>query len=76
MRLPTWTKVPSTNGIGLQFSVATGEIVVPGREAEPYPLCPSTKNFNGKNPHTALKIWHRSIDKIMSDATFTTDVLR
>ena len=119
MQLPAWTKVPQRNGVGLQFSVATGEVVVPGRdaisatspsaptricslilmikklmiknqcklrkdkvatflfrEAQPYPLCPSSEEFNKKDPPSALRSWHRSIDKIMSDATFTTDVMR
>ena len=112
------------NGVGLQFSAATAEIMVPGREAfaatcdlvhttifdvliikcksklstvrvqdpgmtygvrscififresQPYPLCPSSEQFNTKDPYSALKSWHRSIDKIMSDATFTTGVSR
>ena len=47
------------------------------REAQPYPLCPSSEEeFNKKDPPSALRSWHRSIDKIMSDATFTTDVSR
>jgi hypothetical protein len=46
------------------FSIATIELIFPGLELEPHPLCPfGDREFNERNPHMELKKWYESINE-------------